>query len=605
MKWEFRQLQKGEVEKHSHTAEFFNEEALPEAIVREFIQNSLDAKKSKKIKIRFAFHRIGYELFEEYIKDLNPHLSACNIKTRYYPEREILIIEDFGTTGLDGEITWSGQCPPQSSNFYDFWWSEGRSEKRGTKAGRWGVGKTTFFIASQIKTCWGYTIRHDKKEFIMGRASLIPHTMNEISYLDYGTFSSDSEPVSDSVFIDRFKTDFAVSRNKEPGFSLVIPMPKIVINYSDIVRYTIMHYFFPIMKDELVVEIIEKTGEKTVIDTNNIFTIACNETWKDTPWENQNIQDLLSFSKEVLELIQKDNLIKFDDTVGEELEIREDSFGDKLPDLISKLNSNKIIGLKMPLTIKKSDGKQVRSYFQLFIKKYKPEELVGSDEYYIRSGITLPKEKNLRIQNVRAILIADDDEISSFLGDCEEPAHTRWNERTSDFSDKYLNGIEALRFIKNSMRNIINFLNKEEQIMHKDLLQDIFYIIKIKEKTTKKRSGKPDIPPLTPSEKIFQVFPTQKGFKIKYIGEREKLPVTALVTIAYRVSRGNPFNNYVPLDFDLNNKKQFEIHNNNCIFSIVESNKFELIVKKKDMSFEINGFDENRDIIVDLRVKKK
>lgn len=48
-KWHFRELDQWEPERDPREAEFFHITNLSEAIVREFIQNSLDAKISKII----------------------------------------------------------------------------------------------------------------------------------------------------------------------------------------------------------------------------------------------------------------------------------------------------------------------------------------------------------------------------------------------------------------------------------------------------------------------------------------------------------------------------------------------------------------------------
>ena len=75
--------------------------------------------------------------------ELERHLSACNFLPKDYARSnriKFITIEDSGTTGLDGATGEDGSSPEKGNNFYDFWWREGMSGKRGREAGRWGLG---------------------------------------------------------------------------------------------------------------------------------------------------------------------------------------------------------------------------------------------------------------------------------------------------------------------------------------------------------------------------------------------------------------------------------------------------------------------------------
>jgi len=91
------------------------------------------------------------------------------------------VLEDFNTTGLDGPY----EPDAKGGNFYNFWWREGISEKKGQRAGRWGLGKTTFHIVSKIRTLWGLTVRDDGKILLMGKALLKTHFLNGTRYHYY------------------------------------------------------------------------------------------------------------------------------------------------------------------------------------------------------------------------------------------------------------------------------------------------------------------------------------------------------------------------------------------------------------------------------------
>src|SRR6185295_19589365 len=84
-----------------------------------------------------------------------PHLRAEGSGVRGAPPQpracRFLAIEDFGTTGLDGDPR---ELRPEGSpsRLFAFFRAEGISQKGGKDGGRWGVGKTVFLRSSGINT---------------------------------------------------------------------------------------------------------------------------------------------------------------------------------------------------------------------------------------------------------------------------------------------------------------------------------------------------------------------------------------------------------------------------------------------------------------------
>ncbi|MBL0125763.1 MAG: hypothetical protein IPP88_24925 [Betaproteobacteria bacterium] len=107
-----REKHEDEVEQEVTQRDQFNtdEVTLVATIVREPHQNSLDAKQpgsAEPVRTRFRFHdakdsdaRYFLDLFSE----LRPHLGASDVDLDGVDFRKprILVIEDFGTTGLSG-----------------------------------------------------------------------------------------------------------------------------------------------------------------------------------------------------------------------------------------------------------------------------------------------------------------------------------------------------------------------------------------------------------------------------------------------------------------------------------------------------------------------
>ncbi|GAG13527.1 unnamed protein product, partial [marine sediment metagenome] len=194
--------------------ESFRKLELSDALVREVIQNSLDARLSgATLKVLFSFNKIENEFVYGYLKTLMDHLEAekyprggpvlpeeliSEVKTSQIVN--VLCIEDLGTTGLDGDIM------SLESNYGAFFRGEGISNKEGTKGGRWGQGKTTLNMASKIKAFWGLTRRHsDSLEYLMGKALLYPHTSRGKHYVTSGLYTKPkSIPISDPAVLKEF-----------------------------------------------------------------------------------------------------------------------------------------------------------------------------------------------------------------------------------------------------------------------------------------------------------------------------------------------------------------------------------------------------------------
>src|SRR4030042_2838113 len=132
--WYFSKLPEGEPERDPRESEFFNVGDLdPSAsLVREIIQNSLDAKNqgNKCVFVKFTFGCHPFLDNSKYYENLVPHLISSGILPEgFVLEGSIpyLVIEDFGTTGLDGHINRGEIKTGEKSNYYDFWWQEGKS----------------------------------------------------------------------------------------------------------------------------------------------------------------------------------------------------------------------------------------------------------------------------------------------------------------------------------------------------------------------------------------------------------------------------------------------------------------------------------------------
>ena len=153
--WLFREMQPGEMNVDPIEGEFFTTEAIgsiTDALVRESIQNSLDAASGRDpVKVQFSFfsgpEKGADEISNLYIDGLRPHLEARHSGLQGVPPPnaglDYIAIEDFSTRGLQGNIYQYDDLDDEASrnDFYYFWRNIGRTQKESTYLGRCGLGK--------------------------------------------------------------------------------------------------------------------------------------------------------------------------------------------------------------------------------------------------------------------------------------------------------------------------------------------------------------------------------------------------------------------------------------------------------------------------------
>lgn len=613
VKWSFAEIPDDMEERDPHEDVFFNKGNKAEALVREFIQNALDAKADgeDKVKIKMNLEVMPSEKPKEYLYGLKSHLKrSIGLPESYdYEDQRVLVLEDFGTTGLDGNIHRSEvKEDSEKSNFYDFWWSEGKSEKGGGNIGSWGLGKTTYHMASEINTFWGLTIRrNDRRELLMGKSLLKSHEYSGRLYHYSGKYKvGDNEPVEDSDFLKKFKEDLPIRREDEPGFSVIIPFSDKQITFEQLVKYSIKHYFFAILNDGLEIEIAGRDEGPVVIDSNTILDHIESTMWADTDWRNRNIKELIEFTQEGIKTIRDGSSQVLDPE--NEIEGYEDFQGKE--ELESRFNNGEFLSLKIPVEMEEKGGDTISSHFYLFLRKFPERHDMDPDEFYIRSGIHIAEEYSGKLGSrpVRGMLVVEDEKISRFLSGAEEPAHLEWNASLEDYKENYDNAWNLLRLIRNSLHKVVQSLDKTKEKESEEILQDIFSIKLPEEdqndgkKEGSDKEGGGENEPEDPGEirggkKKVNVSDLEDGFKVEYIGDKEDLPYSRKIKTAYDTYSGDPFNNYEKFDFDLSDPRMI-IECNGVEMIKNDKNEIEVKFLEKESNVCVKGFDTNRDLVV-------
>ena len=175
MEWEFEEYTEDSTRQDSSSDKFFKEVFESDSLIREFIQNSLDASNnSEAVKVVINEKLLNKRELKEFLTDLEPHLESCKIQAHRNQQKiKFIVLEDFNTKGLEGK------------NKEIFFKADNITNKI-EGGGSHGIGKAVFSAVSKIKTFFGYSIFNDNQNIFQGRTVLESHTIGEKEYRPYG-----------------------------------------------------------------------------------------------------------------------------------------------------------------------------------------------------------------------------------------------------------------------------------------------------------------------------------------------------------------------------------------------------------------------------------
>jgi len=248
----------------------------------------------------------------------------------------------------------------------------------------------------------------------------------------------------------------------------------------------------------------------------------------------------------------------------------------------------------------------MHSGFSVFLEK--DNALDRPEDYFIRQGITIPEVTSLKHKGIRALVSVAEPDLSTFLGDAENPAHTEWERNSKKFKSKYKLGPSTLDFVKTSPREIVKILTKVRKGRDENLLRHLFSLpadpMKLENRGKKEVEGQGEKKRLAEQiidisgSSYLQLHRIKGGFGLSRKSKARKVPKFITIWTAYEVRSGNPFKKYTPLDFDLE-KSPIKVVTQGTEILIKKNNVIQLQVKQPDFKLSVTGFDMNRD----LRIK--
>lgn len=602
-----REVRPDEVEQEVTQRDQFNTDTvgLVETLVRESFQNSMDGRSRAspgpvRTRIRLVDGAASDAAFwRSLFEPLRPHLVACGIdvSTLTLHAPRLLVLEDFGTTGLLGAVD-----RKDDENFSDFWRRTGRSHKGGEQGGRWGLGKLVFSSSSRIRTFFGLSVQEDHRErgaLLMGQAVLKTHSLGNApprEFAPHAFFAVRGPgglqiPAADPGLIRAFVGAAGLARADEPGLSVVIPFVHDEITPEAMLPHVVRNWFFPILTGRLVADV----GSVT-LDRSSFAEAAQLHGGPEFADGSR-----VAFINELHAARAQSPAITLQAGWSG---ARELAFpADALLRLRDDYAAGLLVGVRAPLTIRPRTGGARSTFVDLYLRA-NPQASRG-EAFFVRGAITIPGEaRRFRGRGCFGALVAEDAVVATFLGDAEGPAHTSWSGTAEKLRENWKNPSERLREIRDALNRLYEVVAQTADTTDPDALRNLFFVQRAGSARANRRRNpvvrNPDIPPLKRRQTPYEVTGRKGGFTIRSTSLTIP-PLEIAVRTAYDVVEGNALRQYSKYDFDLT-RNEVRIESSGAVVRALSPNELRIEVMSRDFTVTLSGFDHNRDIFVKARV---
>lgn len=625
---------------------FFRQLPAIGAVIREAVQNSLDARdptidSSTPVRVRFSIHEGEHELSSDkarlYLDGLNEHLVASGLEP--IPDLRngmpYLVVEDFGTLGLVGEAGPDAERDDEENRFYWFHRNVNRTQSNTDRGGSYGYGKASFSLASAVRSF--FTVSHgvDGTRRVFGNSIAKSHEIDGKVFGSYGDFGIHHQiagrgdgalPCEDPDFFRSICSDFSLEREQAPGLSVIVPFPERTYSVNEIAESAIRNYLMPICQGKIVFEITDGNSAPTEISQSSVKHISSRLMW------DGDIAGAMSQSSRNSMDAMIDLALWWDEhgaDAAHSLQTLTEREPHWYPDLIPEemldtLKGDLAIGEPIALRAKlpmRRHGQRIPDQGSFTVLLMKREDQGPSDALWFRKYISVPNRRELFSDNgYAAITIADEGcVLEEMLRLSEEVAHTNHEYQLVRDDFKYSRG--TIRFYRKAGKHLLEYLTRETPQIEEGWLSDWFPTEESQpEKTnprrTRRRSSRRKkndlddddvIGPSQPPEDLsrnhsWDVHKRAGGFSIEGSITRD-LDCTFRVRTAYARDDGKkPIKRWKRFDFDLADEAQFSIEDSGGItYSVLEGNELVFTVEGpvEDYFVEVSGFEvEGRDVVV-------
>ena len=646
--WTFTLKAKNEKTRNPVSGEFFASDAIKnagEALIREAIQNSLDARPDRpngqaqvRIYVSGSAKALPPSAHQKWFGSAWSHYLAP--KNGLRPGKAtrdkkcgFLVFEDFGTTGLIGDWEQTDVIEGAKNAFFYFFRAEGATEKSADQLGRWGIGKQVFPRSSHAQTLFGYSVTKEHPNgFLMGSCILKYHEVDRKVYRPDGYFSKPikleggdqiSGPITDESLLADFRGDFNLSRkNGQPGLSVVVPWldegeeGSSGFDQDSLLIAILDGYYLPILEGKLEVALEDEDGVIR-IKADNFHKILSDLAARLKADDRR--QKLLNRTRALVRLAQSMMESTPVTYVLPDCDATKAVWAEgMLPEELGKsirtsLAEGRLVQVKAALTVRSKDKPDVRDEFSCFMIK---DEAFNDRPCHIREDLIISNVTSSRANGFATIVRIDKGALANLLGDSENPAHTEWQPSSQNFKDKYVYGGMAIKFVADFATELLRRVHSSSNQIDKDILRSYFNDPGPEtpdvEKPPRKEPKTPDdqpgpIPPVPPElpelppKAEVRIVPLADGFTAMATGWPVDSGANVEILAAYETAKGDPFSRYQEYDFDFKGKALKREIDGATIVS-AEGNRIVISITEPIFQVTVKGFDVNRDLVVRSRI---
>lgn len=648
-RWRFARMTPAEINQDPVQGEFFSREAdLPGRLVREAIQNSLDAKlRGQTVRVRFVFSgnrdALPRDQAAHYLRGLKEHIQAVvnaggmaastsgaeddeeesaayDALSCFKEPMTYLVVEDFGTRGLSGSIDANSERE-QGNDFWGFFRSVGISPKGKSDAGSWGLGKWVFPDASIINTYLGMTQREgEDKWLLMGMALLKTHHLDKIKYRYYGSFAAHSEkpdedwfplPVDSEDFVLDTAEDFNLERLEDPGLSVIVPYPRAELKPAAIARTVLTQYFLPIVRGDLVVEIVHPEKGNRMIDSASIMDEVQHITASSRDDESPvSLRGAIELAHWALEQKESTHIELPARKLAATLAERAD-----LDALRERYERNERLAFRLTTKVRaRKNDSAIDTNFHLYLEH--DDRLDKGHDYFMRGPLRIPRMDHIERHKARVLVLVDDvSPLGHMLRDAEGPAHESWDPHKQRLKDHWSGGYQHVQDVRRAAVQLLQCLIERPQERQLDALADLFPgdPSQIGKRTGRKpgsivSDALPKTPP--PSPNPLQIDSPAGAFELKSTNSGKASLAGAVwnLRFAYDTVRGNPFTAFEAglrrgfPDFSLKEGHKLTVQADGCKCEATGANALRLVALEETFHLRVSGFDD-RDVKVEVHTE--
>lgn len=601
MRWRHSIIPADQPMETSKLGDFFKK-GIAAHVVREISQNTMDNRVSAEpAQLRFQFGPPANPLaFGVYLEGLREHVEAASIEGADvdWSAPRLMLIEDFGTRGLEGPT----DDKKADGSFAKFWHRTGDSNKKqgSSKGGRHGVGKVVNAEASRVRAFFGYSVAASDGAIptLLGRSYLKPHAL-ETGGPDYhglGTFHAGEEGAAILPITGAEADAFAsvvgfVRKSHAPGLSLAALWPKEDVNPASIRIGVLSECLYQLTAGQLVVTI---NGDK--LDAANVA-----EELKKSP-ETALLVPMHALIKAACEAPASayKQPLAIIDPANASSRLSKESFDEKtLEAMRAAWLAGEPVLVEAKVLLREKGKTPTPASFRIALAHAEPSEggvVCVRDDVSVRAAVQWAKRPAV------GLLVAQQNELSGFLGDAEGPSHEDWD--AEYVKERYSYAPQTIRAVKFSLNGLYDALasGEADAPVENALINFFSWLAPEEAKKKKKSPPKPKPPVPTDIERrpaLVTVTKQKDGFVVAATtGASQAGSFDLSIKCAYLVRFGDAFKEYAEYDFEL---EKGHVEAEGAASFVIKGNAIAVKGAGGALRVRVHGLDPNRDL--DVRVR--